>query len=226
MIRQLKEKADSISNLEHDYLRGRLREIFISDILKMYLTSVFDVGTGIVVNSNGDQSKETDVIIYDTRILPPFIKEKSIGFYPAESVIAVIEIKSKLRKDEFIESRDKANHLLTTVYDPKVNSLFETEKPICSIFSYYGRGFREIVDENNGRNWLSTNSNPIKSMCILNSLCWFKVNNTWSLKKKDKDNSETKRFIAVLLDNIRTLSEKRYRLLSINHNDYLSMYIR
>ena len=46
-----------------------------------------------------------------------------------------------------------------------------------------------------------------------------------SLKMVDQYNEETKAFVAVLLDNIRTYSQRRYFALQ-NHADWLSIYTR
>ena len=48
----------------------------------------------------------------------------------------------------------------------------------------------------------------------------------WTGHYADQTNDETKRFIAVLLDNIRTHSERRLNILSKSHNDWLGIYIR
>ena len=47
----------------------------------------------------------------------------------------------------------------------------------------------------------------------------------WTGHMVDKTNHETKRYIAVLLDNIRTNAERRIKILE-KHNDWLGIYIR
>lgn len=51
------------------------------------------------------------------------------------------------------------------------------------------------------------------------------MRNEGSLKMVDDNNEETKAFVAVLLDNIRTFSQRRYLSL-VRHVDWLSIYIR
>jgi len=77
------ERSKSLSNLQHNLLKGELRELFVTQVLKQFLTAQFQVGSGIIVNQKGEQSKQTDIIIYDNRILPPFIREQYLGVYPA-----------------------------------------------------------------------------------------------------------------------------------------------
>jgi hypothetical protein len=54
-----------------------------------------------------------------------------------------------------------------------------------------------------------------------------KVNDNWTLREVDiKSHEEIKRFIAVLIDNIRTRSEQRLKVMGLQHWDWLGQYIR
>jgi len=85
--------------------------------LNSFLTTQFDVGSGIILNENGQQSNQTDIIISDNRILPPFLREQGIGVYPAESVIATIEIKSRLERQDIIDAQSAAARLHNDVFN-------------------------------------------------------------------------------------------------------------
>jgi len=91
-------EVEALKNLTHPTLKGQLRELFTSKILSKFLTSQFGIGTGLIINQSGEQSKQIDIVIYDKRILPPFIEERKLGIYPAESVLAVIEVRSWIYK--------------------------------------------------------------------------------------------------------------------------------
>ncbi|MHA1252502.1 MAG: DUF6602 domain-containing protein [Candidatus Helarchaeota archaeon] len=229
LIHSLIEKIQSISSLSHKLSKGELRELFVADILKAFLTSQFDVGSGIIINQKGDQSNQTDIIIYDNRILPPFIKEQHLGIYPAECVLAVIEVKSNLRKTDIFKSEESAKKLLEIIYNPKssIYKEYDLFKPICSILGFYGNGVKELNDKMKGKNWLNENIKNITFIGLINKFSWIKMKNTgWTAHLVDKTNHETKRFITVLLDNIRTLAERRLKILSERHNDWLGIYIR
>ena len=64
IVKGLIEQANSISKIDHNLLKGELREIFVSNILRNFLTSQFDIGSGVIVNQRGDQSGQIDIIIY------------------------------------------------------------------------------------------------------------------------------------------------------------------
>ena len=233
LIEGMLERIKGLSSLDHRLTKGELKELFISKILKHFLPVQFDVGTGIIINHRGDQSKQIDVVIYDNRILPPFIKEQAIGVYPAESVIAVLEIKSSLGKGELLSAEAFAAQLCDKVYDPggfyRGYSPFPYI-PLCGIIGFRGNGCKELSGQEGGGKWLNENIERIFLICITDKYCWAKVGSpspTWRMREADKKtHEETKKFIAILLDNIRTSSEKRYRLLADKHYDWLSIYLR
>jgi hypothetical protein len=90
VVRDFMVRAGDLKGLIHDLTKGELKELFVSRVLKSFLTSQFGIGSGIILNRRGQQSSQMDVVIYDNRIILPFIREQNIGVYPAESVIATI----------------------------------------------------------------------------------------------------------------------------------------
>lgn len=226
------EKADSIGGLDHRLTKGQLRELFVADILNSFLTSQFDIGSGIILNKNGQQSNQTDIIISDNRILPPFLREQSIGVYPAESVIATIEIKSHLGKQDIIDAQFAAERLHNDVFNHQeilYNEVSECElfKPLCAVFGFYGSGADVLNQENSGQQWLNENIKNLLAICLAKKYSWMKVQDNWALRKADiNSHEEIKRFIAVLIDNIRTRSEHRLNVMGLQHRDWLGQYIR
>ncbi len=230
------ERIETISGMDHRLTKGELRELFVSGVLKKFLSSQFDVGSGIIINHRGDQSKQTDIVIYDRRILPPFIKEQSIGVYPAESVIATLEVKSHLRKKDLESAESAANHLHSVVYGSRgylyKNYPLLMYKPLCGVIAFYGKGAKELSAVETGKAWLNENIVYLFLICIANKYSWAKVGSptpTWGIKEGDRrTHEETKRIVTILLDNIRTLGEKRLAALSLSetHYDWLSIYLR
>jgi len=234
IIRSLIERIEALSDLKHKLTKGELRELFISNVLKLFLTHQFIIGSGIIINKNGNQSKQNDIIIYDNRVLPPFIKEQNLGVYPAESVIATIEVKSWLLKKELLKAEESAKNLHEVIYSPSVSNHFKEQsyKPICAIIGFRGKGLKELLDMETGRKWLEKNVNYLPIICLIKQYSWIQIhkdnhNFVWNFKKYNKNtNEETKRFIAVLLDNIRTKAEERFSMIRQNHRDWLGAYIR
>ena len=49
IIRGLVERALDLSKLDHRVTKGELRELFVSNTLKVFLTKQFDIGSGIII---------------------------------------------------------------------------------------------------------------------------------------------------------------------------------
>jgi hypothetical protein len=221
-------EVEALRNLEHLELKGRLRELFTSRILSKFLTSQFGIGRGVIVNQSGEQSKEIDIIIYDNRILPPFIEEQKIGVYPAESVLAVMQVRSWISKGVIKEYSDLAKKLYAETYNPASSLYGDYPKlrPLYSLVGFYDQGIFKNESREKILHWLTDNAKPLFGVCLVNNFSWLHVvRDEGSLKMVDENNEETKAFIAVLLDNIRTLSQRRYLSL-VQHVDWLGIYTR
>lgn len=228
IVKGLIAETDALKNLDHTVLKGRLRETFVSKILSKFLTSQFGIGTGTIINQKGEQSKEIDIIIYDNRILPPFIQEQKIGVYPAECVLGVIEVRSWISKETIKEYSEKATELHEKIYNP-ASSIYRdlaSLRPLCNLVGFYDKGIFKNESREEILQWMMNNAKPLFGICLVNKLSWLDVVvPEGSLKLVDKNNEETKAFITVLLDNIRTLSQRRYLSL-VRHTDWLSIYLR
>lgn len=67
------------------------------------------VGTGCVIDTYGNTSKQTDIVLYEQSICPIFRvnNDPKATYYPCEGVIAVGEIKSVIGKKELKDSFEK-----------------------------------------------------------------------------------------------------------------------
>ena len=84
------------AEINHSNEKGGFREYFISELIEPLLPSPFGIGSGIVVDNKGNQSTQLDIIIYDKRIMKPILSTGSSDIYPIDSVLAILEIKSKI----------------------------------------------------------------------------------------------------------------------------------
>jgi len=223
------KEVDALKSLDQLTLKGRLRELFTSRILSKFLTSQFGMGTGVIINQRGEQSKEIDIIIYDRRILPPFIEEQKIGVYPAESVLAVVEARSWISKQDIKEYSDSATKLYDEIYNP-ASSIYRDLPaliPLYNLVGFYDKGIFKNWSQKKILRWMMNNAKPLFGVCLVNKFSWLSVvRREGVLHWVNEVNEETKAFVAILLDNIRTLSQKRYLSLLKPHKDWLSIYLR
>jgi hypothetical protein len=231
------ERAKALSGLDQNLLKGELRELFVSEVLKCYLSYPFEIGSGIVVNQRGDQSSQTDVIIYDASVLPPFIKGQHLGVYPAECVLATVEVKSNLGPAELLSLEKAAKKLREEVYSD-AGSIYSNDqkfKPICTMFGFSGSGVKELKEQASGQTWLEENCPHVTLIALAGVYSWVRLGDRgWFYESKGiETGEEVKRFAAVLLDNVRSLSWRRLAELNKEktgdytpHRDWLSVYIR
>lgn len=106
----------NIRELDHPGLKGRIREIITSKLLKPILPPGVETGTGKIVDSQGNQLAETDIIIYSRSILPPIVYGHSTGLFPIEACIYSIEVKTTLNATEIKDALKKVNQLSKLKY--------------------------------------------------------------------------------------------------------------
>lgn len=100
--------AHDAAQSNHLGVRGRLREVALQELVKPLLPNGIQAGTGVVVDSDGRQSSQIDIIIYSTSLLPPFMKVEEQVFVPVEACIQAIEVKSRLTIEEIRDATTKA----------------------------------------------------------------------------------------------------------------------
>src|SRR6266478_341587 len=86
----------AIDSIAHEGLKGRIREIFVNDLIAPLLPSFVGLGTGKIIDSEGGQSGECDVIVYDRDLMPPLLLGQREALFPIESVLFSIEVKTTL----------------------------------------------------------------------------------------------------------------------------------
>lgn len=92
----LASRSSALESIHHAGDRGLEREDIVEDFLLPLLPQQLGIGKGEVRATNGNWSKQEDLIIYDRMTCPRlFIGTKS-QIFPVESVAAVIEVKTKL----------------------------------------------------------------------------------------------------------------------------------
>lgn len=228
MVKALIEQVESVCDVEHKHTKGLFREFFVKNVLERYLTAQFGIGSGIVVNQKGDQSRQTDIIIYDNRILPPFIREELAGIFPVEAVIATIEVKSVIKSSKELEELDAAAARLRETVAGAEGSAYRCQcvpqPPGAAVIAFQQEGLNDLRDEETGKAWLRRNIKSLWAVCVVRDFSWMNIRD-WSLVQGDTVHEETKRFIAVILDNVRTQAERNYRGL-VDHRDWLGIYTR
>ena len=227
-------QSESLRHVSNPTLKGDLRELLVADLFKRFLIQDFGVGTGQIINQKEELSHQIDIIIYDKRILPPFIQSQNLGIFPAESVIAVVEVKSHLSKQEIIDTYTKNQRLYDEIYsrDASIYKDLHNFIPLTSIVGFFDNvNFQyENTTENrvNIQEWILENAPYLWAVCLLGKFSWLRVMRPeGAIHLRSEYLENTKAYVAILLDNIRSHAQQRYlRLLQRPHKDWFSIYLR
>ena len=86
---------------------GEARENTLRKILEKNLPQRVGIDTGFVIDTQGRESKQIDIVIYDKTVATVF-DINGIKYFPCETVIAVGEVKSNIiSKKDFEDALDK-----------------------------------------------------------------------------------------------------------------------
>lgn len=171
-ITGLRNNFQSNIEVNHQGVKGKLNEEELHNLIREVISKKYEVGSGIVVNSNGIQSNETDLFIYDESILPAFITN-TITFVPIEAVKYVFEIKTTINPKEIQTTIDKFKHLTSLGYKGnKILFAFASNSKKHSELDRYKK-----YDDNN----FFTNP-TINIICVSNKAYYFHITNELYLK--------------------------------------------
>jgi hypothetical protein len=86
--------------LSHAGMKGASAEDTFRAFLRDYLPRSLDVSSGVLVDAEGNVSRQLDVIISDAAKTPVLFRSEENRVLPVECAYAVIEVKSKLDTKE------------------------------------------------------------------------------------------------------------------------------
>jgi hypothetical protein len=105
--KRLKSEAELVGvQARHELYQDSAKETFIRVVLEQFLPDNFGIGTGRVIDSEGNKSSEQDIIIY-RRDYPQLNLPGGTDIFLFESVLATIQVKTKLIRKTFFEALDQ-----------------------------------------------------------------------------------------------------------------------
>lgn len=93
----IKDRVRNFIDGHHWGEDGRYKEIILSHTLRQHLPKSVSVGTGFVVRNN-KLTKQIDIIVYRNDF-PLMFKQDDFIIAPSESVLGIIEVKSRINTD-------------------------------------------------------------------------------------------------------------------------------
>src|SRR5947208_3181720 len=101
IYQQLHAEVNFINTLfHHQGIKGEGNEFVLRELLTKFIPKRYGVCTVVVIDRLGQQSKQCDIIIYDTFLYPSLLSLASVHLFPVDIVYATIEVKTTLDSDE------------------------------------------------------------------------------------------------------------------------------
>jgi len=167
-------------SLSHAGLKGEANEETVREFLKQYLPRTLDITTGMLVDSNGNQSRQLDIIISDAVKTPIFFQSEETRVIPVECAYAVIEVKAFLDKSELEKSYENMKSVKSlskkAFFKPKgvishINTLYGKEWDFWPIhyfvFAYDSKGLDSVLDNLNNYQQADDIPKRIDAICVL-----------------------------------------------------------
>jgi len=124
---QLRQEFKEIQeNNPHAAESGAEAEIILTKFLRDRFPRRFDVASGVVIGTDGSVSKQTDLIVFDAFNSPIYRKGPRVHILPRDNVAAVVEVKSKLNKDQLKDAAEK----ISSVKSIKPTPISNLDQPV------------------------------------------------------------------------------------------------
>lgn len=222
LIRHAINKARSADHVDHLGLRGNIREIAADELFSPFLPSDFRIGTGKITDAQGSFSSQTDLIIYNPRLLPPVLHQQQgrDGIFPVEACFYSVEVKSRATAAEIKDVVEKARRLRQLDYKTGMYAQNGTAIPtrtlrvVPVLFSFEsdlsGGGKTELDRyKDHDPDW---NLDPlISAFCIPGVGYWHFIGQTrrWRYWKNTPDHDEVMGFIAGIANSLSQILDSR-----------------
>ena len=193
----LEAKSSALDLVHHAGDRGMEREDVLEEFLTPLLPERFGIGRGEIRATNGKWSKQGDLIIYDRINSPRLFVGTRSQVFPAESVAAVIEVKSNLGSKEIHDATVNINQARSLAKEGHATHIgsgaitFGPPTPIFGALFAYDLG---IGLDTFRKHWNKAQSNQpasqrINLTCILGKMVVMHIDQTyhlWDKASKDK----------------------------------------
>ncbi|MCG9128257.1 hypothetical protein JT359_11705 [Candidatus Poribacteria bacterium] len=107
--KKLEISAEKIRNLSAPAEKGTLIENTFRENLEQILPEKIGISSGFVMDTDGSESKQMDIILYDKMNTPRLFTSDSVQVFPVEYTYACGEVKTKLATTELQDSFKKCS---------------------------------------------------------------------------------------------------------------------
>lgn len=130
VLRRLQAEVDGFNSIiSHQGEKGRENELSLSRVLASLMPLRYGIGSGLIFDSLGNESSQTDIVVYDAVDEPGVLAQTTQVLFPVENVRGAIEIKTSVGGSEIHDIGRKMASVrnLTSKHGPK---------PLCAAVGY------------------------------------------------------------------------------------------
>lgn len=228
-------RAKGEESLVHKGLRGRFRELLVDTLLTPWLPAPAACGTGMIVDVHDRvrEATQEDIVVFDRSLVPPVLAHASAleGVFPVDGVLARVEVKSTLTREEVRKSVLAAKEIYEMQYADGPASVL----PISAIFAFSsdlkGNPVDELsrllgVAEEHGLHYrlpCKDVPGPISAICVAGRGAWSfagtgKKDARWIQAKTDKPHEEILHFVGTISNSCFAVGADRRGLGEIKGN--------
>ncbi len=138
-------RASKIVN--HPGSKGDEAEEILKNFLKKTLAKKYAIGKGQIINSSkASYSTEQDIVIYDAHNCPLVYSGEGVQIFPIESVLVVIEVKSRIAIKSEPKNCDILKFIDSTSKLRNIRKLYK-QKPASILFGFEGTDLNDLRDK-------------------------------------------------------------------------------
>lgn len=217
--------SKQLGDLEHAVLKGRLRELLVTELIEPLLPNGVRAITGILIDSKGNQSNQLDIIIYSSDILPPIIQSNEQSIIPVDAALQVIEVKSQLNATEIRDSIKKGESVKTLCLlgprklEPPFSLIIKEKlsypikvSPVFSVFAFGS----DLKKKTEWERYLEIKNDPegssrelVDDICVVGSGYWNRGEGELISEEAAEDYNEVLRMLIFLVNSIPLWKEIR-----------------
>jgi hypothetical protein len=224
-IRRMRAESEAAGQYDNNVLKGQAREIFISGLLRPYLGPFMGVCGGVAIDSYGGHSRQLDLIIFDRRVIAPSMLRETDGVIPVESVLATVEVKSTLTRQELVAAVDNARSVKVLRHRPDELEPGSPRKNsrLCYVFAFASDlrqsseldRLQQVVEQSNATGCAVRV--PISGVCVPGVGFVHCTDATvtpphFAEKASGEDLSEVLRFVVHVVDSAGALASQRRQI--------------
>ena len=177
--------AECEAAIQHPGLRGRLREILISNLLAPWLPPFCKCATGMIIESKNKSRKATqdDILVIDPSLAPPVFAgaDGPEGVFLFNSVLLRIEVKSTINRKGLSDFIDASSEVAKMQFDKQPECKTKFTKPYSILVAFksdtssedWDYEFHRFCKVAKNKRCPPTLSGFVSAICVVDKGFWF-----------------------------------------------------